>query len=432
MTKLSSTSITRRGVVAAGLAAAFGASAAAMSGCNASKEPSTPTAPSNTESPQPETTDPGSEDVPVISDEPTREETPVATADRLLSTMTLEQKVAQLFIVTPESLTGVERATIAGGLTEAALAELPVGGFCYFSKNLTGAQQVRDLLSGTRELCCAAGAHIAPFLTVDEEGGTLVARVANSGLFNVPTFPNMAQIGATGDTSKAAEVGEAIGTYLADIGFNLDFAPSADVLTNPQNTVIGPRSFGSDPALVASMVEAEVAAMLATGTLPCVKHFPGHGDTAGDSHTGAAVSTRSREEIDSCELEPFRAAIAAGCPLVMVGHIETPGYAADGLPASLSPIMMNDVLRGSLGFEGVIVSDSFAMGAITQRYAPAEAAVRFFQAGGDVLLMPQDLRVSYNGVLAAVNDGTLSQQDIDEKVLRVLRLKEQAGMLTAA
>ena len=350
-------------------------------------------------------------------------------AEQALDRMTLEQKVAQLFIVTPEQLTGASQATIAGPMTRDALSRIPVGGLCYFSQNIMSEWQLRDLLSGTRELARAAGAGIAPFLTVDEEGGPLVARVANSGCFDVRTFPNMGDIGATGDAARAAEVGSVIGGYLHDIGFNIDFAPDADVLTNPANPVIGPRSFGGDPDLVAAMVAAEVETMLKTGTLPCIKHFPGHGDTEGDSHTGAVFTQRSRAEIEAVEFKPFIAGIDAGCPLVMVGHIETPNFAADGLPASLSPTMMTDVLRGQLGFEGAIVSDSFSMGAITQNYSPADAAIRFFQAGGDILLMPSDLQAAYDGVLGAVRAGQLSEERVDQSVLRALTAKETAGLL---
>ena len=378
----------------------------------------------------------GSETRPIISDSaghgddaaPEKEPEPTP-AERALASMTREEKVAQLFMVTPEQLTGASVATIAGAMTEEALGRYPVGGLIYFSQNLVDAQQVRDLVQGSKRLGEAAGAGIAPFIGVDEEGGPLVARIANSGLFDVPHFPNMADIGATGDPAQAAEVGRTIGGYLAEIGFSLDFAPDADVLTNPANPVIGARSFGSDPALVASMVSAEVEAMLETGVMPCVKHFPGHGDTAGDSHTGAVYTVRTREEIEAAEFQPFRAAIEAGCPFVMVGHIETPNVAADGLPASLSPTMMTDVLRGELGFEGVIISDSFAMGAIVDNYGVADAAVRFFQAGGDMLLMPQNLAEAHAGVLDAINQGAISEERLDESVLRILSAKERAGLI---
>ncbi len=350
-------------------------------------------------------------------------------AELVLDSMTLEQKVAQLFVVTPERLTGVSQALVAGDLTRQALAEIPVGGLCYFGKNITGSQQLRDMLGGTLEMAKASGAGVAPFLTVDEEGGDLVARIANSGYFDVEKFPNMDQIGASGDESAAAHVGTTIGTYLRDIGFNVDFAPVADVHTNPDNPVIGPRAFSSDADVAARMVAAEVTAMLKTGTLPCIKHFPGHGDTAGDSHTGAVMTVRTREQIESCEYKPFRAGIEAGSPLVMVGHIETPNLTGDDLPATLSRAIMTDELRGKLGFDGVIISDSFEMGAITDNFEPADAAIRFIQAGGDVILMTADLGASYQGILNAVAEGSITKERIDESVLRILKAKDQAGLL---
>ena len=346
-----------------------------------------------------------------------------------LESMTLEQKVAQLFVVTPEQLTGVSQAVVAGSATQRALDDIPVGGLCYFAQNITGDQQLQDLLSGTYDMASRSGAGIAPFLAVDEEGGSLVARVANSGYFDVPCFPNMAEVGATGDVAQVAHVGATIGEYLHKIGFNVDFAPVADVLTNPCNEVIGPRAFSSDPDVAAQMVSAEVSAMLDAGTMPCIKHFPGHGDTAGDSHTGAVVSMRSAEEIRTCEYKPFQAGIEAGCPFVMVGHIETPNLAADGLPASLSKTMITDELRGRLGFEGVVISDSFVMGAITQRYSPADVAVRFIRAGGDVVLMPENLQDAYRGLLEAVDEGAIEEQRIDESVKRILEVKKRAGIL---
>lgn len=346
-----------------------------------------------------------------------------STAERILGTMTLEQKVAQLFFVTPEQLTGADRVTEAGEAMEAALATLPVGGVICFSQNIETPGQLREMLANVRRFSTEVAAGIPVFLGVDEEGGPLVSRVANSPAFDVATFPHMAAIGGAGDVTRAERVGTAIGSYLNEIGFNVDFAPVADVLTNPENTVIGPRSFGADSQLVADMVVAEATAMLATGVLPCVKHFPGHGDTNADSHTGEAVSTRTREDLDSCEFEPFRRAIAAGVPLVMVGHIKTPNAAADDLPASLSRVMIEETLRRELGFGSIIISDSFQMGAVTERFSPADAAVKFLEAGGDMILMPEDLDAAYQGVLDAVASGILSRERIDESCLRVLGTK---------
>lgn len=372
---------------------------------------------------------------------PEPEKTP---AQKMLDSMTLEQKVAQLFFVTPEELTGVEVATVSGDATKAALEALPVGGLIYFSKNIVGVDQIKSMLSGAVELSKGAGAGVPVFTGVDEEGGPLVARIANSGLFDVEQFGNMADIGATGDTSQAAHVGTTIGGYLHDIGFTVDFAPDADVLTNPNNTAIGPRSFSSDPNVVSEMVSAEVSAMVATGTQACAKHFPGHGDTAGDSHTGAAESDRSLSDLQGCEFLPFQAAAKAGVPFVMVGHITTPNAlvedadsaaktganAGDALPATLSYKAITQTLRESLGFNGVVISDSMSMGAITQYYSQSQAAVKFLQAGGDMVLMPEDLNAAYQGVLDAVNAGNLTEDRINESTLRILTAKQSAGLIS--
>ena len=346
----------------------------------------------------------------------------------VLSEMTLEQRVGQLFMVRPEQLAGEASRLEASAQLVDALEEVPVGGVCLFSQNMETAQQVKDFL--TRAPSCWSDAGIpSPFLAVDEEGGGLVARVANSGLFDVERVPDMHEVGSSGDAARAASVGSTIAGYLSDIGFNVDFAPVADVLTNPDNPVIGPRSFGSDPNMVGSMVAAQVEAMLGEGVLPCAKHFPGHGDTSEDSHTGAAVTRRSAGELAACEYVPFKMAIDAGCPMVMAGHIQAPLVSGDDLPASLSPKMIDGALRGDLGFEGVVVADSFEMGAITQVFDADEAAVRFIEAGGDLILLPADLRKAHQGVLDAVLKGRVSRERIDQSCMRILRAKRLCGLL---
>lgn len=381
-------------------------------------------------------------DVATITDDPASTdaasivspETPTSAATKALASMTTEQKVAQLFFVRPEGLVGLDEnetsATLAGDMTKAALASRPVGGIVYFSQNIVSAEQLETMLSTTTLLSKASGAGVPTFLGVDEEGGTLVARVANSGFFDVEKFPNMVHVGETGDASQAGHVGSTIGAYLMQIGFNLDFAPDADVLTNPDNRVIGARSFGSDPDLVSSMVSAEVKGFEQTGCVCCAKHFPGHGDTAGDSHTGEAITKRTRDDLESCEYLPFKAAIAAGVPFVMVGHISTPNVTGDDIPASLSSAMITDTLRTELGFGGVVISDSFSMGAITQRYSAAEAAVAFVQAGGDMILMPESLDDAYQGLLDAVSAGSITADRLDQSVGRILAAKEAAGIIS--
>lgn len=401
------------------LAVAATVSAAALGGCApATRDGST--APSGAAGP--------SSSAP-LADGPSLSADPAPASPKdVLARMTLEQKVGQLFMVRPEQLAGEEGGLAATRGFADALERVPVGGLCLFSQNMESAQQVEDFLSAAPACWQRAGIPVGPLLAVDEEGGDLVARVANSGLFNVERVPNMGEIGAAGDPDRARRAGEVIGGYLRDIGFNVDFAPVADVLTNPDNPVIGARSFGGDPVMVGKMVAAQVDALMEQGILPCAKHFPGHGDTREDSHTGAAVTDRTEEELRACEYVPFQRAIEAGCPMVMVGHIQVPRVTGDDVPASLSPRMIDGVLRQNLGFDGVVVADSFEMGAITQACDAGQAAVRFIRAGGDLVLLPVDLEQAYRGVLDAVRSGEISCERIDQSVLRVLDVKKRAGL----
>ena len=335
-----------------------------------------------------------------------------------ISEMSLEKKIYQLFFVTPESLTGVDMVTQAGDATKAALEQYPVGGIIYFSQNIEDETQITTMTSNSQSY-----SKIPLFIGVDEEGGSLVARIANNPNFQVPTFPDMKEIGASGDPYKAYEVGSSIGSYLKKYGFNMDFAPDADVLINPENTAIGSRSFGSDPQLVSQMVAEEVKGLEEQNVTAVLKHFPGHGSTAEDSHNGAAVVNRSLEELRSAEFLPFEAGIQAGADVVMVGHLQVPQIIPDDTPASLSSVMITDILRNELGFDGLVITDSLSMGAVTEYYTPAEAAVMCMQAGGDMLLIPEDFHQAYQGVLDAVNNQTLSEERINESLTRILRVK---------
>jgi len=362
-------------------------------------------------------------DTPGASQTPVLSEVPVPTeldrrVDEALAGLTTEQKVLQIFCIHPEALTGVGQVTVAGDATRAALEATPVGGLIYFGHNIVGEQQFRDLVAGT----AAMPVPVPLFLAIDEEGGPLVARVANSGFFSVETFPNMAEVGASGDPAAAYAVGSAIGAYLADIGLNVDFAPVADVLTNAASS-IGPRAFSSDPAVAAAMVAQVVRGLQEAGVSATAKHFPGHGDAAADSHTGAALSERTLDELRACEFVPFKAAIEAGVDAVMVGHISTPNAAADGVPATLSRTVITGWLREELGFDGLVVSDAMNMGAITQFYGAADAAIAFILAGGDVVLDPADFAAAHQGVLAAVNEGIIAPDVLDAAVRRILRVK---------
>ena len=349
-------------------------------------------------------------------------------AERLLAEMTLEQKAAQLFMITPEALTGYSRVTAAGEVTRSCLEQYPVGGIIYMAGNLIDPEQTRRMLANMSEY----GRELLGFpifLAVDEEGGT-VARVARNEAFGVENVGNMSEIGASGDRAGAYRAGRTIGRYLAELGFNLDFAPVADVWSNEKNTIVKYRSFGSDAQLVRDMVREEIKGLEESGILSAVKHFPGHGSTAEDSHRGAAVINRTLQELSECDLIPFQGAIEAGVPLVMVGHLSLPQVIGSDVPAVLSREIIGDILREQLQFNGIVITDALDMGAVTDYYTSAEAAVLAVEAGADMLLMPENFQEAFQGILDAVKNGRLAEQRIDESVLRILTVKlrlEQEG-----
>lgn len=357
--------------------------------------------------------------------EPQPEVDPVRSrAEELLGEMSLRDKVLQLFIVTPEQLAGVSGpVTQCGDTSRQAIQANPVGGVIYFADNLQSRDQCADMIAGLQE-----ASPLGLFISVDEEGGT-VARLGNNPAMGTTSFGDMADIQ---DPEQAYQVGATIGDDLKALGFNLDFAPVADVYSNPDNPVIGRRAFSSDPEVAATLVSACVEGFEDSGILCTLKHFPGHGDTDTDSHHGAASSDKTLEELERCEFLPFQAGIQAGADLVMVGHISLPQVTGEDTPACLSRDIVTGLLRQQLGFEGLAVTDSLSMQAITDAYPPGEAAVLAIQAGMDLLLMPADLEEAVNGVLEAVESGDLTQQRIDESVLRILTTKLEQGIISPA
>ncbi|WP_333813639.1 glycoside hydrolase family 3 protein [Muricomes intestini] len=365
----------------------------------------------------------------------TAEEKRELEIDKILKDMPLEDKVCQLFFVRPEALTGVDTATQAGDMTKEALDSYPVGGVVLFSENIQNEDQLRTMLVNLQSY-----SKYPLFTGVDEEGGPLVARVANSGTIQVPLFPDMQEIGNTLDPEKAYEVGNTIGGYLKQLGFNVDFAPVADVAVNPENRVIGARSFGSDANLVSQMVAREVEGMQEQDVSAVLKHFPGHGDTSEekhrvpavsggngdtreDSHEQAAISNKTVEELRSTEFLPFQAGMEAGADMVMAGHISVPSITGDNTPASLSEQIITGCLRDELGYDGIVITDSMSMGAIVNYYDPAGASVMVIQAGGDMILMPQDFPAARQAVLDGVNNHTITEERLDQSLRRIYRKK---------
>ena len=344
--------------------------------------------------------------------------------NQYLQTMTLEEKVAQMFIVLPESLVeGVDPVIAAGDATRNAIDQIPVGGFVYLDSNLQSPEQVKTMLANVQSYSMER-IGLPALLCVDEEGGT-VARISGTGKFNVPAVENMSVIGQADDTNRAREIGASIGASLAELGFNVDFAPVADVLTNPENQVVKKRSFGTDPQVVSDMCQAVAEGLTESGIYATYKHFPGHGMTSADTHAGYAYSDKTLEELESCELIPFQKGIADGISFVMVVHISMPGITGDQEPASLSEHMITEVLRKKMEYDGIVITDAMNMGAIVQQYSSSEAAVKTIQAGTDLILMPADFRSAYEGVIEAVHNGEISQERIDQSVTRILSVKLQ-------
>ncbi|HCS32610.1 MAG TPA: beta-glucosidase [Eubacterium sp.] len=356
------------------------------------------------------------------------DETVVRTTKDVLGKMSLREKVGQLFIVRPEALaenSNAETAPATDRVDDAVISrieEYPVGGIALFSRNITSAEQLPMFISDLQ-----SSSKYPLFIAVDEEGGR-VARIANSDFFNVASYKSMEDIGKSGDASKAEEVGRQIGSYLKELGFNLDFAPVADTNTNPQNIVIGDRSYGSDPALVARMVSAQLDGMHDSGIMGTLKHFPGHGDTKDDTHSGYVSIEKTWDELKECELVPFITALPKA-DMVMVSHITAVNVTSDKLPTSMSETMITGKLRNELGYDGVIITDAMAMGAVADNYTSAEAAVTAVKAGVDIVLMPQNLNEAFNGVMNAVTDGEISMERLDESVLRILKMKAKYKLI---
>ncbi len=331
-----------------------------------------------------------------------------------ISVMPLEDKVAGLFIVTPEAITGVGTALKAGDSTKDALNTNPVGGLIYFAKNIQSREQITEMIGNS-----VLYSRYPLFIAVDEEGGR-VSRVADAGLATNVGSP--AEIGATGDAGNAYNAGTGIANYLTPLGFNLNFAPVADI-NNVEGSIIGDRSYGSDAALVADMVASMVKGMEENGISSCLKHFPGIGSSTEDTHDGLASTGRTAEEFRANEFLVYEAGIEAGVDFIMITHMSAPGLTGDQTSATFSKTIVTDILRNELGFEGVIVTDALNMKAIADYNGADDAAVLALKAGCDMLLMPEDYQIAYNAVLQAVREGTISEERINDSLLRIYRIK---------
>ena len=353
--------------------------------------------------------------------------TPADEVEAQLQQMTLREKVGQMFYIRLESLDPSIEWTTYDDLANIKILEVtenikrtnkdyPVGGIILYAWNIDTEEQLARIIPQIRQL------NGNPLLCIDEEGGR-VARIANNPNFDVKKYVSMDSIGRTGDPRNAYECGNTIGTYLKRYGFDIDFAPVADVNTNPENVVIGPRAFSGDPAVAAPMVTNYLEGLKTAGITGCIKHFPGHGDTKADTHYGYASTQKTWDEMLNCEMVTFKAGIQWGCQLIMTAHIAAPNVTGSEIPSTMSSIILQDKLRGELGYQNIIITDGMEMGAITQQYTSAEAAVGSILAGADIVLGPRYFTEAFDAVMAAVNKGTITEERINQSVRRILRLR---------
>ncbi|MFD5335995.1 glycoside hydrolase family 3 protein [Streptomyces hawaiiensis] len=353
---------------------------------------------------------------------------------RIVSRMTLQEKVGQLFVmrVYGHSATAPDQADIDANLKEIGVrtaaelvAKYRVGGIIYFAwaHNTREPHQIADLSNGIQKASLELPRGLPVLISTDQEHG-IVARVGKPATL----FPGAMAVGAGGSRSDARALGRISGAELRAMGIRQDYSPVADVNVNPANPVIGVRSFGAEPRAVSALVAAEVAGYQGSGVAATAKHFPGHGDTNVDSHTGFPTITHSRELWERLDAPPFRAAIAAGIDSIMTAHLMVPALDDSGDPATLSRPILTGILRERLGYDGVVVTDSLGMEGVRSKYGDDRVPVLALKAGVDQLLNPPDLDLAWNAVLTAVREGELTEARLDESILRVLRLKSRLGL----
>jgi beta-N-acetylhexosaminidase len=355
-----------------------------------------------------------------------KQSNPDSKVTEIMSAMTLEEKVGQLFICDPGMLCNAWDTSSANQMLIGNIQKYHPAGFVFFKPNIITPKQTKQFIADLQ-----AASAIKLLVAVDEEGGT-VSRIGSNPSMNFKKQPSMSAIGDTGDPDRAYQAGSELAGGLQSLGFTMDLAPVADVNTNPDNPVIGTRSFGSDPYKVADFVVQEVKGLQDNHISAVLKHFPGHGDSSTDSHTGAVSLQLDRSRLNAVEFVPFKAGIAAGADAVMVGHIALPKVTGNSQPATISSDIVNGILRGDLGYDGLVITDSLSMGAVSMYYDLPDYCVKSIQAGCDLLLLQSEPQKgntvtqfagAYNAVLAAAKDGEISRAALDRSVERVLRVK---------
>lgn len=328
-----------------------------------------------------------------------------------ISEMPIEDKVAGLFLITPEQLTGVDSAVKAGSGTQDALSKYAVGGIVYTSKNMKDRDQITSMISDTQNM-----SKYPLFFATDEEGGDNSDVAGAAGTDKTPAASDVS------DSETAVKSGNEIGTYLATCGFNLDFAPVSNVADkDAKDKKI---FYGTDAASVGTIATGLVQGLQETGVSACMKFFPVMvNDSSKKSQKGLPVTDRTLDDMRKSEFLPFQTGIQAGVNMIMVSNIVAPTATGDNTPCSLSSVMITNELRKELGYNGIVVTDALNQSVITDYYTPEQAAVAAIQAGADLLYIPEDFQKAYDGLLKAVQSGTISESRIDESLKRIYRIK---------
>ncbi|CAI3625489.1 putative glycosyl hydrolase [Clostridium neonatale] len=342
----------------------------------------------------------------------------------MMTDMTLEQKIGQLFIVNLEDVNNGLATTVFTEDIKKNINKYNVGGIILFQNNIKDREQLKLLTNNIQN-----NSNIPLFISVDEEGG-IVSRLSDIPSMKVTKFENMADIGEKEDYNRAYIVGDTIGKEINELDFNLDFAPVADVITNPNNTEIGRRSFGSDPEIVANMVKEVVKGLQENNVSATLKHFPGHGGSEENSHNEFSYTPQTLEGMRKTEFLPFISGIEEDVDFIMISHISAPNVTGDNTPSSLSKTIITDLLRKELGYENIVTTDALNMKAISNYYSPKDAAIKAINAGADVLLMTPDFKNVYDHVLESVQNGTISEERINESVERILKVKIKRNIVS--
>lgn len=362
-----------------------------------------------------------------FSSTPTANPMPIPSdPQKILSDMTLEQKIGQIMII------GFDGVAVDDGLRQ-MIRDYHIGGVILFARNVQSPQQVAELTNELQKIAIDSGSP-GLFIAIDQEGGRVARLTENTGFTEIP---GAMAIGATNDPANAKLAAQILAREMKAVGLNADFAPDLDVNNNPANPVIGVRSFGSDPQKVAEFGVAFIDGLQSEGVLAFGKHFPGHGDTGVDSHIDLPIVPHDRARLETVEFVPFKAAIQANVAGIMSAHVTFPAIdPTPGMPATLSKLALTDLLRNEMGYNGLIITDSLEMGALASNGNPAPlAAVKAFEAGADLLLFNRDYSLhkqAFDGLLAKVKSGEISEQRLAESVRRILAVKAQYNIINPA